>query len=149
MVQHFIGRYSRYSRYQTALPKLQEIICAAYRVVRTTLAARRELQSNSPKFRYMWCEQHLPHAENCKAILQSSDICGANNTCRTPRIAKHKLHFHVSENFTYYNPKKSVTHYTLQARCVKKGQRNFTFSILFRRGELRSPAGVHRTPLRR
>ena len=26
LVQHFIGRYSRYSRYQTLLSKLQEII---------------------------------------------------------------------------------------------------------------------------
>ena len=32
---------------------------------------------------------------------------------------------------------KGVTHYTLQARCVKKGQRNFTFSVLFRRGGAR------------
>jgi hypothetical protein len=37
------------------LPKLEEIICAAYRAVRTTLAARRELQAilqSSDMFRY-------------------------------------------------------------------------------------------------
>ena len=36
LVQHFIGRYSRYSRYQTALSKLQEIITALRRLFRYT-----------------------------------------------------------------------------------------------------------------
>ena len=36
LVQHFIGRYSRYSRYQTVLSKLQEIITALRQLFRYT-----------------------------------------------------------------------------------------------------------------
>ena len=52
----------RYSRYQTVFLKFQEIICAAYRAVRTTLAARRELLCNSPKRRYISIYKKLCNA---------------------------------------------------------------------------------------
>ena len=41
---------------------------------------------------------------------------------RSTNFTAKQLHFHVSENFTYYHPKnKSVTHYTLQGkRCEKR-----------------------------
>ena len=45
-----------------ALTVLEEIICAAYRAVRTTLAARRELPCNFPKFRYISIQKSSVHA---------------------------------------------------------------------------------------
>ena len=76
-------------------------------------------------------------------VLPSAKRANLTSLVRSTNFTAKQLHFHVSENFTYYHPKnKSVTHYTLQARCVKKGQRNFTLSVLFRRGELKSACGL-------
>ena len=52
--------------------------------------------------------------------------------CKAANFTAEQLHFHVSENFTYYHPKnKSVTHYTLQDKtCEKEYEQKCSYSFL-------------------
>ena len=71
LLQHFMRRYSRYPRYQTALPKLQEIITALRRLFRYKTA----LISMGAVFVFVGETCGLPRANTVRPYGKSGSIC--------------------------------------------------------------------------
>ena len=65
--------------------------------------------------------------------MPSAKWANLTSLVRSTNFTAKQLHFHVSENFTYYHPKnKSVTHYTLQDKtCEKEYEQNCPYSFCY------------------